>query len=217
LVAGAATVAILGAVTVAVLGADTCRYYVETVVPKVAEYRTAWGNQSLAGLWTRLFDPLPKYDVEPLLRSPLLAWVGTVLSWAAVVAALALVVPWARSRDAGDAAFGATVTGMLLVSPITWDHYFLLLLVPLVLLWHRLPAEGVSRWTFRALLILLWLNPGVYWAIFKLGQGGVAQPATPVKTLTGLSVLLYATLGVFWLGLGLARAEGRHATQGGPS
>jgi hypothetical protein len=204
LVGGMAAAALLTGITAAVLGTETYRTYVEDVIPKVEEFRSAWGNQSFAGLWSKLFDPLQKYDpIAPVIRSPALARRLPFVSAAAVVACLAVVVLKARSRSAEDAAFGATVTGMLLVSPITWDHYLLLLVIPIALLWVGLPRQGPARWTFRALLVLLWLPPGVYW--YLAGLNANQTPAPSLKVFLGLSVQLLATLILFAMGLWLTR------------
>ena len=66
--------------------------------------------------------------------------------------ALASIFVLVRSRDGDRTAFVAALGAALLLSPIVWSHYFVLLLVPL----------GISRPRFSAawlLPVLLWLSP----------------------------------------------------------
>jgi hypothetical protein len=209
--------------TAAVLGLETYQSYVTDVIPKVAEWRSGWNNSSLPGLWNKLFDPgtMGGY-VQPVLRAPLLAKLGTLLSCAAVIAVLAPTVWRARSRTDEDLAFGLMIVAMLLVSPVAWEHYFVLLPLPLVLLWRHLPPRGVSRWLFRGLLVILWLSPAVfYYLLMRVGWHQRGQyVAPPAQTLTALSLQLYALLALFFLGLfvaGKLRRQGNSVASTSPS
>jgi Glycosyltransferase family 87 len=214
--AAAASALGLTLVTAAVLGADTYWSYFLEVLPRTSAFQTAWTNCSLPGLWFKLFSPDKQWgmvEIEPLVRSRPLAYLGVVLGGAAVVAVLAALVPRARSRSAADLAFAVTVVAMLLVSPITWEHYFLLLLLPAAVVWTRLPAAGLCRDAFWAILFLLSLSP--YWLVpHVLTLLGVPyQPqvqgwvATPLGTLTALSVHCYTLLSFFALGACLLKAH----------
>jgi hypothetical protein len=208
LVGGATFLAVTG-VTGLVLGWATYRDYLEEVMPVVAVYRDWWPNASLLGFWAKLFDGRGG-KVVPVWHSPGLM-AGAYLASAAVVAA---VVGWiarkARSREELDLAFSLTLTGMLLVSPITWDHYFTLLFLPLVILWLDLPGAGLERTAFWVVLGLLWLTPLVYWWLVLGARTDNWQSLTarPAQTLTALSMQTYALLGLFVLllrGFRLAR------------
>ena len=89
---------------------------------------------------------------------------------------------------------------MLLVSPITWDHYLLLLLVPIAVTWVRLPRSDTARIIFTAILIAFWSWPLQIDNLII--PGGVATGlARPVHTLTILSYQCYALLALFALGV----------------
>lgn len=165
--AGVVCLVVLTALTVAAEGWESYRTYATQVVPHVAQLRSSWLNDSLAGFSSRLFDPRPigGWHVLPLWRAPSLARAATGLG-AGLVLALLIPVAWrARRRAEGDRAFALAVTAMLLVSPITWDDYFLLLLLPVVWLWPRLaPGRPPPPATRHDLLLLLelpltWLWP----------------------------------------------------------
>jgi hypothetical protein len=220
--AGVLTVALWTALTAVVFGPGAYRDYVGDVLPQLPiRYRNLWINCSLPAFWYKVFDGSGTGGhTISLWHSPLVARVGTALSCLLVLGGLAAAVPGARSRAQQDQAFGACVTAMLLVSPITWAHYFVLLLLPATLLWLRLsPARG-RRLAFWVCVALIWLKvEGVFWAVavpFPAAQWA-QYVATPWQTLTGFSLRTYALLGLFVLGL-LASREPKPAApaQAGP-
>ncbi len=187
------------ALTAAVLRPVTYTTYVADVLPQVNEFRCDWMNSSVVGLSTKLFHPVSeRRNLVPLWPNDQLAWLVGVLGCGIV-----LVLWWYAERRAHsdrdqDFAFGLSVTTMLLVSPITWDHYFLLLIIPLAILWVSLPETTTARVSFLAAILVLCLPPVPLWQRFiPGGQGGVAHPA---HTLTVLSYGLYGLLALFALG-----------------
>jgi len=221
LASGAAVIAGLALVTAAVLGPDVYQSYLKDALPHGALYRSAWHNLSLPALWAKLFEPtkrLPGVLIEPLTHSPLLAAAGGTCSVAVVLIVLARVLTRARSRAECDLAFGLAVIAMLLVWPVTWEHYCLLLALPLVLLWPRLVPSGPARLAFGSALVVLWLPTSlvVNHCMILMGatiQPGVGWVATPWDTVTALSVRCYALVGLFALGAWSANF-GRTAGQG---
>src|SRR5262249_28940655 len=95
---GVISLAVFTGLTVSILGWETYQSYCQDVIPGVAVLRSNWINASLPGLWTKLFDPVPKERVEPLWRSPVLARLGTWLSCGVVVVVLSRIVWHALSR-----------------------------------------------------------------------------------------------------------------------
>jgi hypothetical protein len=208
--AGWAAAAALGctALTAAVLGPATYRSYFLEVLPHTSAFQTAWTNCSLTGLCFKLFSPdkkWPMVDIEPLVQSRALAYLSAAAAAAVVLAVFAALACRARSREAGDLAFTLAVVGMLLVSPITWDHYFLLLLLPIAVLGAGLPPLGVWRGVFWVGITVLSLSP--YWLVSHVLTllGAPYQPerggwvATPLQTIAALSVHCYALIGFFAL------------------
>jgi hypothetical protein len=115
------------------------------------------------------------------------------------------VLAWAsrpdQSREESDQTFGLAVAAMFLVSPITWSHNLLLLLVPLAVVWVGLPPSRWASVPFLAIVAALWTSPAVVWDAFKLGG-----EATPIDALVILPYECFALLGV--LALGLAEIRG---------
>ena len=215
----AAAFTIVTVITSAVLGAGTFRTYFSEVLPGMRMFRSAWNNASLAGFWNKLFNPVtgeaPFFCVQPLFCSPYLAGIATVASGAGVAGVLAVLIRSARSREQCDDAFGLTLLAMLLISPVTWEHYFLLLLVPVVLFMRKL--SSLSRGPQIVFLLstaALWINPRFVYKAFIPG-GITSGTPTPFHTVTILSFQFYGLVGLFGLGIVLALrrregARGRH-------
>lgn len=196
---GVASFACCTLLTAALLGFDVFTIYVRDALPQVEHCRSGWTNSSLIGFWTKLFDPhTVEEKVEPLLRSPRLAQAGKMLSVLCVISVLAWMTVKARAGRERDLAFSVALAAMLLLSPITWDHYFLILLLPICLLWFDEPGSLV--WTLLVLadFTILWLNPDQIHELAIPGgrQSGSADART---TLLVLSLPFYALLGLFTL------------------
>ena len=199
IVAAMASFLALTGVTTAVLGMQCYGDYLTIALPSLEQFRVFWPNVSLAGFWHKLFNSQGSH-VIPLWQNPPFAWTATLLSDGIVAGLTAWFVWRSRTFRQRDLAFSLTIIAMPLVSPITWDHYFTLLFLPLFLLWFWSPADGQTRVMFWFLLISLWLTPLVYW---RFAFRGVSQQswhniiATPRQAVTVLSMQTYILLTLF--------------------
>ncbi len=196
---------LLTGLTTAVLGATTYRDYVSDVLPQVAAYESDWLNASFAGFWSRLFNPTSHQNtVIPLWTSPLLASAGTLLCRVALLAACVWALWRMKTPAERDLAFGLLLPAMLLISPIAWDHYFLLLFLPVIVIWQRLQHAGPARWLFVLIPAALSLNMGWYYRVLILPglNGGTSGP---LQTLTIVALPFYALLALFVVGIVLYR------------
>jgi hypothetical protein len=217
-VVGSVTIAAATVLTVAVLGADCYRDYVRVVLPRLQAWQHNGGNMSLVGFWNKLFFPTyveeqtnslspeelrdgvaTSYRIGrsiPLYRSATVARVGGMVSVTAFILVWAWVVgrlPRSRYFDLG---FALTVTVMLLFSPITWNHYYLLLLLPLAVLWKRL--SGWKRGVFWVAVVSLCFN--YPWLLRLTIPGGPREGViSPLHALTTLSYQTYTLLTLFVL------------------
>lgn len=201
-VAGALCVLFLTLLTAAILGPQAYAAYFREAPAVVGEWRAAWNNTSLPGLWSKLFDPGAKSNaIEPLIHNPLLARWLILLSCGVVVTLLAMIVPQARTRAECDRAFAAVVVGMLLLAPVTWEHSLLLLLLPLAIFWKCWPARSRRHRVLQVLTVVLLLSPRFYYQVFRVG--GDPAPgralASTAQTVLVLSLQTYALLAVFVL------------------
>jgi hypothetical protein len=207
--AGLSSLVVLTGCSILILGIGTYESYISQVLPEIGWFRVGWNNASIWGFWSRLFDPVPDHArlrsrAEPIYYSPGLAFSLSLIS---VVAALGLLVRSIRldvKREKEDLTFSLAIVAMLLVSPVAWEHYFLLLLVPLAVVWISLPPTRFARTAFLIIVALLWLGPPLVWAAFDLG----GHVATPVHSLGVLSYQFYALLGLFALILSTMKGTG---------
>jgi hypothetical protein len=197
--------------TALVLGPDAYRGYFLEVLPRTSQRRSEWSNLSLSGIWCKLFESSNfggPMEIQPLVQSPLLALLGMGITLLAVTAILTLRARRLRPAQDWDLLYALTMIGMLLVSPITWDYYLLLLILPVAMLWQRLPRGGIGREVAVLLLAVLCIQ-----ALMVVEHGLIlldaAHPVnnyhrwtvTPLATATAVSVPCYALVGLFVLTL----------------
>jgi hypothetical protein len=200
----------LSLATAAAVGPQTYTSYVFEVLPRVAQWSGTAGESSLPALWGMLFDPGSKdHILTPLVRSPAVAWFGSLLSCSLLIGVSAWNVARCPPRTAVDQAFGLMVSAMVLIWPLSCDHYSLILLLPMALHWAGLPATGPCRLAFWLVAAVLWFKPGAF-----LPPG--STPVAPWYAVTLLSVYLYARLGLLVLGAVAARAGSAQGRAGLP-
>jgi hypothetical protein len=207
LIAGALVILLLNGVTVVILGFEDILTYIRDVIPSLANYQSSRQNVSLAGFWLRIFQPHPNEHIQALYPNKML---GVLFSYGSRIA-LAGLVAWttaiARTPGERDRAFALAVLALLLVSPIAWPHYFLILSMPLAWLWMNINGR-FSRTAFWLAFALLWL-PNYYFPSLVLGKEtgmiyflqGTSE-VTPFHNLVLMSLPHYALVGLFLLAYG---------------
>ena len=195
---GATTLAAVTGLTAVAFPAGTFHTYLVEVLPSLSKWQSHASNISLIGFWSKLFDPVSAGPITilPLWRSHLLARLGGLLSCGLVLASTIPVILGARTRSDLDQAFGLLVMATILVSPIAWDHYLLLLIVPLAIMWVHLERSGSVRWIWMLMVITLFPPPGLLWKYLIPGTWPHVT-ATPLYVLTALSFQFYTLLGLF--------------------
>ncbi len=214
-VSGLIVLVALTALTAGVLGEASYVAYVRDAIPEFQWFRGTWANASFLGFWSRLFDPSPEKFrtfsmTHPIWYSPTLARAGTLISSIALTVALAAVTRRGATREQNDRTFGLAMTAMVLVAPIVWQHYFLLLLLPLAVAWRDLPPTKPARAILLAIVVALGLWPERVWGVIGL----VGHDALPIHALGVLSYQFFALLALF--ALGFAEARGYAVNLGGP-
>ena len=207
-----------------VLGWEAYRSYFTEVVPRVNGFRDYWANASVWGYWSKLLDA-PNGHILTLWHVPAVAKAASLLSAGLLTALTAWRCYRAADRADRDGAFGLCVIAMILVAPIAWDHYFLMLVLPLAMLWCRLPATVFHRGCLCFLIVVLFtLRPAPIWLSVIGGPGEiptdkmvVPSVALPRHALTVLAYEFYALLALFcyafWaIRAGRANADERCAT-----
>jgi hypothetical protein len=168
-IAGAVCMAGIVLLSVLVLGADAYHDYYNRVLPSLGEFRSALPNASILAFWTKNFSKGASHYglfANPVIRAPRLAGAGIILSYAAVLATWCIYV--LRLNRSGkthgyDLSFSLTLVAMLLLTPICWDHYLLLLALPLALIWSELGASNLQKLAFLVLVTAVWVGPHELW------------------------------------------------------
>ena len=111
------------------------------------------GNYSIFGIAARAFGG--STEVLPILDAPGLT---TPIGVAVGVALVAVACWWARRGVDAEIEMATFVVVMLLVFPIAWSHYLVLLAWPLAVLGGRIVARG---WARRDALLLLAVLPNL--------------------------------------------------------
>jgi hypothetical protein len=194
--------------SIALFGVQTYRHFVVYAMPEVLLYRDWWANYSITGTWYKLFAPTSGQST-PLWFDPTTAKFGAGITTGLVVILAAYVIDRARRAGATrQAGLAVLVTAMVMTTPIAWDHYFLFLLWPLFRLAVRLPPHRALRVLLYGVLLCLWLNPLV---LFALATGG-ARPPTAAEILLFVSWPFYAVVMVYSLGVRQALGDKAAAT-----
>jgi hypothetical protein len=202
--AAIAVIATAHLVAALVLGASVvANYYLEVGPLNARLWRPAQGNYSAWAWGIRLFEGAGfGLDLLPWRREPLLASLATPAFPALVFAAGFLCALRARTFDT---AFGLLLGVSLLVSPIFWNFYLLLALIPGAIVARRLQTLGFPA-SATGFALLSWslisIPLGSYEQIamsFATPSGPASPPAIPF--LPGLVLLtpIAGLSGVLWL------------------
>lgn len=216
LAAGGFTFLLLNGIALAVFGPDAFQVYVRDVLPGVFPFQASWRNTSVAGLWHRMFDQLPGQRVLPLAVAPEIARGLTFASQLVLAGVAGWVARGAGSVWQQDRAFAAATVAMVLASPIAWTHYFVLLGLPVGLVWMRLPV-GPARLVMWPVLVALYV-PENFYALIALGPATATAllhdnsgPLAPATNLFPFAAFTYALLGLLALVLLVPAAPGSKA------
>src|SRR5947209_2874926 len=131
-------------------------YVFENMPVTAVENASSWMNVSATGFWMRLFGPTPEHGIVALVDAPSLGRRLVRLSQLVAVGLTLWAARKAATVEARDRGYAIATTGMVLVSPISWSHSFLLLMVPVGLMLARLPA-GWWRVPMWVALVVVWL------------------------------------------------------------
>jgi Glycosyltransferase family 87 len=171
-VAAAATAAISELLAFPFIGIQGFVAYITREAPSTgAEWLVNAHNVSAWGFAGMVFAGSP--SASALVRAPALAAPFAEASLAALVGILAVATFVRRHRPyaADEGTFLAYVPLMLLASPLTWTHYFIILLLPILVLGARIgwfgagPPQGLEprrrvwlSWLLGSALALVWIN-----------------------------------------------------------
>jgi hypothetical protein len=174
---------------------DMLRYFTQVTSQAAGDTTFALINISLSGVFGRLFTDGPW--ISPMIDAPRLSSFLTLLSAFGLLALLAWRLwraPTTRLED--DRGFALTCLLMLLISPITWQHVFPVLILPLGLLLQELRQRPDRRRIGLALLALALVSlPDI-----DIARALMALYAPYRTTWFAALAMLGSTIGLFLLG-----------------
>jgi hypothetical protein len=193
LAAAVATVAVFGSLSLTLFGSNVWSEFATKGLPEAVIWSDLWPNASLSGFWRKLFI---SQNLGNLVAAPsLLAY---RIAYGASAAMLILGSLWlvvVRHREVrGDRSYAIGICTMLLLSPTCWPHYYLMLIVPLAILWHEHRESVLPRRLVAAGFLLLFVPAGVYF-----GPCAYLSVTGPFFALTCLAVQTYTLLGLWFL------------------
>jgi hypothetical protein len=149
-------------------------------------YSTAFGNGSVPAASTRLFAG--SGWIDPLVHAPT---VGLVVGWVLVAGVVALTAAALRRTDDVGLQVATVTVALLLVSPVTWRHADVLLLLPvIVLVGGRFPRR-TATWVLLGLAAALSLVD--HWSFMRAHRPTaelVPLPWTAQLRSPGTTILL---------------------------
>ena len=172
-------------------------WYREVIQPLSDKGLTAFNVQSIEGVLLRLQDDARLYDWTPVAMSPDIRMTGRL--GAALLVGLSCLLflrrPGTRHREAMYVELSMVLCLALLISPISWTHYYLFLLLPLSLYaGNRLPMPDRGGWLAAAVVATVLLTPPVTFAE-GTGSRGLVEKLLLSHYVLG-ALLLWGVLAV---------------------
>jgi uncharacterized membrane protein YhaH (DUF805 family) len=170
----AATVLMTSLITWLVLGTEAWRSFViDGLLGEAGFWHATEGNYSVMGAVAHIVEGRPY--LPPLVSAPYL-----LLPLTSIVLIVLLALAWRAWRTTTpELGFAIACTFMLLASPVTWQHYLLLLLGPLLVTVQRLRDLGwpsmprkLALIAFICMSVSVSLNPPILLKFFGDGVRG---------------------------------------------
>ena len=154
-------------------------WYREVIVPFSNKGLAAFNVQSIEGFLLRLQGDVKLYDWQPVQVAREIKMAGAAS--AAILVGLSCILflrdPGRQLRKTTFLELSMVLCLSLIISPISWSHYYLLLLLPLALYaGNRLPVPQHSGWPVAMGLCILCITPPVMFVEQDVGwQAQVAN------------------------------------------
>jgi len=138
--------------SVFIVGLDEHFKYLRTI-SSITWYSSSW-NTSLMGFLTRIFGGS---ESIPIINSPTL---GIILTFGTSIFVVLLLLWISKNEDKNtkysfDLVYSLTIVCMVLISPLGWNYYYVLLIIPLVVAWNI--AKQQREKLYKGLIIGAWI------------------------------------------------------------
>lgn len=199
--AGTVSLALITLLTAAVMGLGAYQDYITKVLPYTERFLAWRDNSSIAAFWSQLFQSGANYPGSAFAAS----FPGDALARACLlISDTFILVLWARyvSRSrpvrGGDGPYALSLITMLLLCPVVWIHYFILLIFPALRLLLAASNTRSDLQRFATFVVTATLLVGTYPLDFLLSHLGDCHP---LIVTFALFCPCYALIGVFALAL----------------
>jgi hypothetical protein len=145
----------LAALVVIGIGPVTDYYF--TIMAQVSGiYHSFLKNFSLWSIGYRFFEgsrPIGEnyINAPPLINLPMLA---PIVSAGLAISFFLIGLFWAKRSKSIEIALSIMICVLIAVSPITWDHYYIMLIICLVVMLHELSKNAFPTWPTLVFLII---------------------------------------------------------------
>jgi hypothetical protein len=193
-------------------------YYLTAMKDLSGAYRSFAFNYSLWTVGPRLFSGTESEVLVGLIAPPLIE--SSVLANAVSILLplffIILGLKWALRAKKMNTAFAIMVGVSVLVNPVAWVHYFVILLFPILILInllksHMLPARETVSFLISAAILLLIDNTTIIGIVAKFSQGTDIAGNMQVSFIVGLITLVPVVLVIGYMVL-LRRLDMRSTT-----
>lgn len=168
----------LNIIALIVLGIGPITDYYLHVTMQVSEiYHSFLKNYSLWSIGYRLFEGTRPTGGDFISAPPLVNLPNVAPLVSAGLAAIFLIAGliWAIRSVDRDIAFSIIVCVIVAISPISWDHYYVMIIISLVVMMHQLVKHAFPTWLtiifFITALLLFLFNDRIADVIFLLNGG----------------------------------------------
>jgi asparagine N-glycosylation enzyme membrane subunit Stt3 len=133
------------------------------------------------------------YRALPLINLP---WVAPLVSIGLAVVFLLVGMVWAIQSKELETAFAILVCVIIAVSPLSWDHYYIMIIIGLAVLWLNLAKHSFPPWRtliFVIITLMLFLfneHIGDFTLLLNGGKELVEDKRNPITFASSL---------LFWL------------------
>jgi hypothetical protein len=152
-------------------------YYLRVMMKVSTIYHSFLQNYSLWSIGYRLFEGTRPIGGEyisapPMINLPKLA---PIVSAGLAAAFLLVGLLWAIKLKDLDIAYSILLCVIVIISPIAWDHYYVIVIISMVVLLHNLSEQSFPTWPTIIFLIiafmLFFFNDHIAELIFILNGG----------------------------------------------
>jgi hypothetical protein len=196
-------------------------YYLRVMMQVSAIYHSFLKNYSLWSIGYRFFEGTRPIGGDYISAPPLINMPGLAPFVSAGLAAAFLIIGliWAERSKDPDIAYSILVCVLVAISPISWDHYYLMVIISLVVLLINLAKHSFPTWPTIIFIIisfmLFFANERIAEVIFILNgidllqaNGNQISFASSLLEILPMVELIILTILLWRLGVSEHQAEG---------